>query len=149
MEPEYPLIVTGSRDSNLRVWKLPDVLSSTYNVPETGSSSPTDEPNSNEWFLHVLSGHTQSVRAIAGHGNVLVSGSYDHTVRVWDLEKGVNSFCCRGHLDKVYSVGYAHELNRAASGSMDATVRVWCTKTGASLHVLKGERGEALTPFHH
>jgi WD40 repeat protein len=144
MEPEQPMIVTGSRDSTLRVWKLPDPRKDDhFNTPTApganGSNSPTpDDSVHNPYFLHVLNGHTQSVRAIAGHGNVLVSGSYDHTVRVWDLNHGSNVFCFRGHTEKVYSVGYSHELRRAASGSMDATVRVWCTRTGVCLHVLKG-----------
>ena len=85
-----------------------------------------------------MTGHTNSVRAIAGAGNVLVSGSYDHNVRVWDLSTGKCEFVCRGHTEKVYSVGYSKELDRAASGSMDATVRIWDTRTGEPLFALKG-----------
>ena len=134
MEPEFPLIVTGSRDSTLRVWRLPDIK----NDPPFNIDGPSDDSIRNPFFMHVLNGHTSSVRAIAGHGNVLVSGSYDHNVRVWNLTEGRATFCFEGHTEKVYSVGYSHELERAASGSMDATVRVWCCKTGQSLHVLKG-----------
>ncbi|KAJ3104441.1 SCF ubiquitin ligase complex subunit cdc4 [Phlyctochytrium planicorne] len=129
-----PLIVTGSRDATLRVWRLPDPHFVLYGL-ETRDNLPL---NGAPYFMHVLSGHTNSVRAIAGHGRVLVSGSYDTTVRVWDLVTGENVHCFRGHREKVYSVGYCHELRRAVSGSMDATVRVWCTRTGASLFCLEG-----------
>lgn len=149
MEPAVPLIVTGSRDSTLRVWKLPDIeADATYNIEPLSEGSPGPGPN--PYFMHVLEGHQSSVRAIAGYGNVLVSGSYDHNVRVWDLTRGTATFCFQGHtekvytirvlLKKVYSVGYSHELKRAASGSMDATVRVWCVKTGTALFTLKGMR---------
>ncbi|KAJ3225983.1 SCF ubiquitin ligase complex subunit cdc4 [Clydaea vesicula] len=136
MEPAVPLIVTGSRDSTLRVWKLPNpTTDKPFNV-DIDNPIPDDSDN-NPFFLHVLSGHSSSVRAIAGHGKVLVSGSYDHNVRVWNLMNGRCTYTFQGHTEKVYSVGYSHELQRAASGSMDATVRVWCTKTGDALFTLK------------
>ncbi|KAJ3114266.1 SCF ubiquitin ligase complex subunit cdc4 [Phlyctochytrium bullatum] len=129
VDPPFPLIVTGSRDATLRVWRLPDPKSAL-----AGEEAATGAG----YFMHVLNGHTNSVRAIAGHGRVLVSGSYDSTVRVWDLVTGEAVHCFRGHREKVYSVGYSHELRRAVSGSMDATVRVWCTRTGAALFNLEG-----------
>lgn len=142
MEPECPLIVTGSRDATLRVWKLPHPKRDNPYIPTSGTSSPTDGSNPNPFFKYVLQGHTNSVRAIAGYGNVLVSGSYDTSVRIWNLATGECAHICRAHREKVYSVGYSHELNRAVSGSMDATVRVWCTKTGAQLFTLEGTFGE-------
>ncbi|KAJ3051144.1 SCF ubiquitin ligase complex subunit cdc4, partial [Rhizophlyctis rosea] len=141
MEPDVPLIVTGSRDATLRVWRLPDPKRDPeYNPGNNNGSSPPspDDGPSNPYFMHVLNGHTSSVRAIAGQGNVLVSGSYDTTVRIWDLRTGDAVHVCRGHREKVYSVGYCHELRRAVSGSMDASVRVWCTRTGVGLFVLEG-----------
>ncbi|OUM59560.1 hypothetical protein PIROE2DRAFT_28840, partial [Piromyces sp. E2] len=128
IEPEFPLIVTGSRDTTLRVWP------NSSNTSTSGGNSS----NINPYFLHTLHGHTQSVRAVAGSGNVLVSGSYDSTVRVWDLKTGESVHLLRGHMDKVYSVGYSPELELAASGSMDTFVRVWSTKTGECLYQLEG-----------
>ncbi|ORY32354.1 WD40 repeat-like protein [Neocallimastix californiae] len=208
IEPEYPLIVTGSRDTTLRVWRLPDTkkdkpyfpqsqqqaqaatqqainindqdqlstmpiigigqqgqqsqqgqgqsvqhqvqgdpnanvniinnIAGRMNLVNTTSSISNNNNNVNPYFLHTLHGHTQSVRAVAGSGNVLVSGSYDSTVRVWDLRTGESVHLLRGHLDKVYSVGYSPELELAASGSMDTFVRVWSTKTGQCLYQLEG-----------
>ncbi|KAJ3229448.1 SCF ubiquitin ligase complex subunit cdc4 [Chytriomyces hyalinus] len=146
MEPTEPLIVTGSRDASLRVWRLPNPKTDRPHVPNTAAgvihthpgNNTYDNSGNNPFFLHTLTGHTNSVRAIAGHGRILVSGSYDCTVRVWDLISGESIHCFRGHREKVYSVGYSHELSRAVSGSLDATVKVWCTKTGVLLHSLEG-----------
>ncbi|TPX33288.1 hypothetical protein SeMB42_g07495 [Synchytrium endobioticum] len=142
MSPSVPLIVTGSRDATLRVWRLPIPGTDAEYFPPNNSSPPADGNSdsavANPYAVHVLQGHTNSVRAIAGHGNVLISGSYDCTVRMWDLTSGENVWVFRGHREKVYSVGYCQELKRAVSGSMDATVRIWCTRTGSSLHVLEG-----------
>lgn len=191
MEPEHPLVVTGSRDATLRVWRLPDpktdapyygqseardlddeettgpttgqqpshygavpgsnnghnnnnnnggAAGADGNGGEDGSMSP-GFGGENKFFMHVLTGHTNSVRAIAASGSTLVSGSYDTTVRVWNLVTGDCSLVLRGHREKVYSVGYSDELKRAVSGSMDATVRVWDTTNGDCLHILEGGLG--------
>lgn len=127
---EESFIVTGSRDASLRVWKLPNPKTDAPWSPASGGENP--------FFVHTLSGHNNSVRAIAGHGKTLVSGSYDCTVRVWDVVTGECRHVLRGHREKVYSVGYSHELSRAVSGSMDTTVKVWCTNTGIMVFNLEG-----------
>lgn len=121
MLPANPLIVTGSRDSTLRVWNL-----------------PTNNSQSINHLLYLLHGHNNSVRAVVAKCNVVISGSYDCTVRSWDLNTGKCIFVFRGHREKVYSVDYCHYSQKAASGSMDTTVRIWCTKTGSCLFLLEG-----------
>ncbi|KAJ3160575.1 SCF ubiquitin ligase complex subunit cdc4 [Geranomyces michiganensis] len=140
MEPEVPLVVTGSRDATLRVWRLPHPKRDAPWNPENTLASPAagDAAAANPFFKHCLRGHSDSVRAIAGYGNRLVSGSYDSTVRIWNIDTGTVVFICRGHREKVYSVGYSHELRRAVSGSMDASVKIWCTNTGTLLFDLTG-----------
>jgi F-box and WD-40 domain protein CDC4 len=149
--PEEPLIVTGSRDSTLRVWALPKRGSPRYlpsTPPETaaedGAADPTSPgstssaPSINPYFLRKLTGHSQSVRALSGAGNTLVSGSYDHTVRVWKIETGECRWRLQGHTAKVYSVVYDAEQDRCFSGSMDHCVKVWDLVRGTCLHTLEG-----------
>ncbi|ORY95839.1 WD40-repeat-containing domain protein [Syncephalastrum racemosum] len=128
MQPSEPLIVTGSRDTTLRVWRLPN--------PK--EDAPFDGNGLNPWFLHTLTGHGHSVRSLAAHGNRLVSGSYDCTVCVWDVEAGRLLHRMEGHVSKVYSVVIDPERNRCMSGSMDTTVRIWDIDTGECLNVLEG-----------
>ncbi|TPX57868.1 hypothetical protein PhCBS80983_g03516 [Powellomyces hirtus] len=90
------------------------------------------------FLRHVFTGYDNAVRSIAGHGNTIVSGSYDSTVRVWDVESGTALHVYRGHKDKVYSIAYSHELERAASGSMDLSVKMWCTRSSEQLYHLEG-----------
>lgn len=133
MQPEKPLIITGSRDSQLRVWRLPEVGSRRY--IQTG---PPAQESDCPYFIRVLAGHTHSVRAIAAHGDTLVSGSYDSTVRVWRISTGEPIHILHGHVQKVYSVVLDHERNRCISGSMDSLVKIWDLETGACLYSLEG-----------
>src|SRR5205807_275079 len=63
-----------------------------------------------EWVrpacLMVLLGHTGRVRsvAVAADGRSAVSGSYDRTVRAWDLAGGRCTAVLEGHSDWVSSV---------------------------------------------
>lgn len=133
MMPANPLIITGSRDSQLRVWRLPEAGSRRY--IQTGPPANDAEC---PYFLRILSGHTHSVRSIAAHGDTLVSGSYDATVRVWRISTGEALHVLHGHTQKVYSVVLDHKRNRCISGSMDSFVKIWDLDTGACLHTLEG-----------
>jgi F-box and WD-40 domain protein CDC4 len=132
--PKEPLIITGSRDSNLRIWKLPKPGDPAYGLEAGPHGDDTDCP----YFVRVLTGHQHSVRAIAAHGDTLVSGSYDSTVRVWKISTGEMVHRLQGHALKVYSVVLDHERNRCISGSMDNMVKVWSLDNGALLYNLEG-----------
>ncbi|OQE24110.1 hypothetical protein PENFLA_c010G00975 [Penicillium flavigenum] len=131
MMPEQPLIISGSRDSTLRVWKLPQPGDSEY-------FPPTESDSECPYLIRVLTGHQHSVREIAAYGNTLVSGSYDCTVRVWKISTGESLHRLEGHTSKVYSICLDHERNRCISGSMDNTVKIWSLDTGALLYNLEG-----------
>ena len=139
--PKVPLIITGSRDSTLRVWRLPMSGDRTY-LPGSGRDGQGDDlflnPNNNPYFIRTLSGHQHSVRAISAHGDTLVSGSYDYSVKVWKISTGEIVHTLRGHVQKVYSVVLDHKRNRCISGSMDNLVKVWSLDTGSVIYTLEG-----------
>lgn len=133
MMPPKPLIITGSRDSQLRVWRLPEAGSRRY--IQTGPPANDDQC---PYFIRILAGHSHSVRAIAAHADTLVSGSYDSNVRVWRISTGETLHTLQGHTQKVYSVVLDHKRNRCISGSMDSMVKIWDLDTGACMHTLEG-----------
>ena len=76
----------------------------------------------------MLEGHTQSVRCLDACGARVVSGSYDCTCRVWDVDTGACLHVLRGHFHQIYTVAF--DGVRIASGGLYTTVRVWDASTG-------------------
>lgn len=135
MAPKFPVIITGSRDATLRVWKLPPPVPDHVTAEQIDLLGPQ---NGDAYFLRSLQGHASSVRALSGHGNTVVSGSYDTTVRVWNIDTGECRWVLTGHAQRVYSAVLDYKRNRCISGSMDWFVKVWSLDTGTLLYTLEG-----------
>jgi WD40 repeat protein len=90
--------------------------------------------------LAVLSGHTHGVSAIAfsPDGATLASGSFDNTVRLWDVATGREQAVLSGHTSSVYDIAFSPDGATLASGSYDKTVRLWDVATGRERAVLSG-----------
>ncbi|KAH8930049.1 WD40 repeat-like protein [Atractiella rhizophila] len=138
-EPPYPIIVTGSRDYTLRMWKLPGINDDWY-IPDIPDSPNAENVHfeENPFHIRLLKGHHHAVRALAAKGRTLVSGSYDYDCRVWDIMTGECIRVLKGHTQKVYSIVLDDEAKMCMSGSMDGTVRVWDIDTGEVAHILEG-----------
>ncbi|CDF33984.1 WD40-repeat containing protein [Chondrus crispus] len=86
-------------------------------------------------------GHESRVSSVAmsGDGKRAVSGSRDSSVRVWDVDTGLQiGDALTGHTGWVESVAMSGDGKRAVSGSYDDSVRVWDVDTGLQI-------GDALT----
>ena len=83
----------------------------------------------------VLSGHTNWVESLTFSldGRLLVSGSHDRTIKLWDMQTGGVVKTFHGHTFWVYSVSISAESVRIASGSGDHTIRLWDIQTGECL----------------
>jgi WD40 repeat protein len=142
--------VSGSWDKTVRVWDLrrsrplfgqfqesqptgtmmPHVVTLLVNCLDALALQPS----------RILEGHAGVVSTVAlsADGKRAVSGSDDHTVRVWDLEGNQPPRLLEDHTLDVKSVALSADGQRAVSGSGDKTVRVWDLGSDQPPRVLKG-----------
>lgn len=58
------------------------------------------------------------------------SASFDSTVRLWDVDRGICIHTLTKHQEPVYSVAFSPDGRFLASGSFDKCVHIWNTQVG-------------------
>ncbi|WP_199248068.1 FHA domain-containing protein [[Phormidium] sp. ETS-05] len=91
-----------------------------------------------------MSGHTSSVTSVSlsADSRLALSGGFDGTVKLWDLQAGRSLGTFSGHTSWVNSVCLSHDGKLAISGSSDDTVKLWHTGTGECIRTLKHHPSE-------
>lgn len=69
---------------------------------------------------------------------LLASGSWDYTVRLWDLEAGTLQSTLKGHSGMITEVVFSEDGQLLASASWDHTVRLWDVATGTLQKTFEG-----------
>ncbi len=92
----------------------------------SGTVSPTDKTVTAR-LRATLTGHSGylSSVAVSPDGKMLASGSFDQTVKLWDVETGQMLDTLTGHTKAVYSVAFSPDGKTLASASVDNTVILW------------------------
>ncbi|ETO15401.1 WD-40 repeat-containing protein [Reticulomyxa filosa] len=137
-------LCSGSHDKTIRLWDI-----------KTSKS------------LHVLKGHTDTVWCttfspsqfrnndnrsdagiIGGNGYTICSGSYDNTVRLWDVETLKQLIIFRGHEGTVNNVQYSPydseisgSANTILSSSSDKSIRLWDVRSRQQIQLFRGHTG--------
>jgi guanine nucleotide-binding protein subunit beta-2-like 1 protein len=105
------MIISSSRDKSCIVWHLSH-QEENYGMPRKR-----------------LTGHAHFVEDVilSSDGQFALSGSWDHTLRLWDLSTGQTTRRFVGHEKDVLSVAFSADNRQIVSGSRDKSVKLWNT----------------------
>jgi len=108
------LVVSSSRDKKLMIWEL---------TPDYDKESQVG------YARKLLSGHSQPVACVvlSSDGQFALSGSWDKTMRLWDLNTGTTVRTFQGHTKDVNSVAFSGDNRQIVSGSRDKSIKLWNT----------------------
>jgi len=108
---EPDMVLSASRDKSIIVWEL---------TREDGQYGKAKKR---------LTGHGHYVQdvAISSDGQFALSGSWDGTLRLWDLTTGNTTRRFVGHTKDVLSVAFSADNRQIVSGSRDKTINLWNT----------------------
>lgn len=90
-------------------------------------------------LLATLRGHKGKIRSVAlsSDGMYAISVSDDRTVRVWELEKGIEKHVLKGHLDWIRAIDILPDNSRVISTGDDHTIRIWDIETGKIVNIVE------------
>jgi guanine nucleotide-binding protein subunit beta-2-like 1 protein len=118
-------ILSSSRDKTVIVWQL------------------TREDTEYGFAKRALTGHSHFVQdvKISSDGLFALSGSWDGTLRLWDISTGRTTRRFVGHSKDVLSVAFSVDNRQIVSASRDKSIKLWNT-LGECKYTI-GEQGGA------
>lgn len=111
---ETGMLLSGSRDKSVIVWTL---------------SRDEEDDTSCGRAKRALRGHSHYVQdvTISSDGQFALSGSWDGTLRLWDINSGATTRRFVSHEKDVLAVAFSADNRQIVSGSRDRTIKLWNT----------------------
>ena len=85
--------------------------------------------------IKTFKGHDNGVTCLQFDHNILATGSYDSTVKIWNIETGEVIRTLRGHTGTVRTLQF--DDGKLITGSFDKTIKIWNWQTGECLSTLQ------------
>jgi len=106
-------VISSSRDKSIIVWEV----------------DPDNNTDSIGRPFRSLHGHSHFVSDVvmSSDGQFALSGSWDKTLRLWDLQTGQTTRQFVSHEKDVLSVAFSADNRQIVSGSRDKTIKLWNT----------------------
>ncbi|KAL5612668.1 hypothetical protein BROUX41_004237 [Berkeleyomyces rouxiae] len=88
--------------------------------------------------IKILRGHQNGVTCLQFDDNILATGSYDNTIKIWNVQTGELIRTLTGHTSGVRTLQF--QGAKLISGSLDKTMKVWNWQTGECINTMAPHR---------
>jgi guanine nucleotide-binding protein subunit beta-2-like 1 protein len=131
-EANSAIFLSASRDQTIVVWQI-----------------TRDDPTTYAIQKRSLEGHSHFVQdvVISSDSQFALSGSWDGTLRLWDLNNGRTTRIFSGHTKDVLSIAFSADNRQIVSGSRDKTIKLWNTLGECKFTIGGAENADAHTEW--
>lgn len=93
--------------------------------------------------IKTFKGHENGITCLQFDHNILATGSYDTTIKIWNVETGECIRTLRGHTSTIRTLQF--DDAKLISGSFDKTIKIWNWHTGECISTLQGHTDGVLS----
>ncbi|KAF1919500.1 WD40-repeat-containing domain protein [Ampelomyces quisqualis] len=86
------------------------------------------------YSTRIFKGHTNGVMCLQFDDQILATGSYDATVKIWDIKTGHEIRTLTGHTQGIRCLQF--DDSKLITGSLDNSIKVWNWRTGQLIKTL-------------
>ncbi|CAO3616929.1 unnamed protein product [Cunninghamella blakesleeana] len=121
-------VASGGLDKRINIWDI-EKGEAALTIQVGSMNINNDQPNDTTNTSHITSTKS-SIYAMAVNpsGTMLVTGSPERVVRVWDPRSGKRVSKLTGHTDNIRALLISHDGQYVLSGSSDSTIKLWSVK---------------------
>jgi len=131
--PDGKHVASAGYGKRVLLWDPAEVKPFDYETLLSNEESPPP-------VFTTFEGHTAGVTSVqfSANGKLLVTGSNDNTVRVWDVSTHKPLKVLRGHGGRVLSCAFAPQGHLVLSGSYDHQAKLWSIAGYEEVRVFQG-----------
>jgi U4/U6 small nuclear ribonucleoprotein PRP4 len=139
------MMATSSIDLTGKLWKIRLADQIVSDGESDDGEAGTGSPYQIQEVAH-LKGHASRLCKVAFHpqGDHVVTTSFDHTWRMWDVETGGEILLQDGHSKEVYGVGFHPDGSLCSTTDYGGVVHLWDLRTGKTVHHFLGHAKRVL-----
>merc|ERR1740130_2404809 len=80
-----------------------------------------------DWVTAIATTNEDATMVLSSDGQFALSGSWDGSLRLWEIASGRTTRRFVGHSKDVLSVAFSVDNRQIVSGSRDKTIKLWNT----------------------